>query len=116
MEKLRKEEMNMEEKFNLDTFKVKSNEEGVCPFCNGVGLKYTNRDFEGDMMCLAWECPDCSHTGEEWYKLTWAGHNVDTPDGSIEIEDKMIQPEDTAEPKVNKDHKPDALDVLLGLD
>lgn len=77
--------------------KVKSNEVGVCPFCNEVGnLEYDCFELMNDFMgYYKWTCPSCGHEGEEWYKLEFVGHNVIDEDGnSVEIEDNMIESEE----------------------
>lgn len=72
--------------------KVKSNKQGQCPMCNGANLNYGSIELHSDMMYYPWKCEDCSHEGEEWYSLTFAGHNIIDEDGvSIEIEDDMIE-------------------------
>lgn len=71
---------------------MKSNEQGVCPFCNGKNLNYGSIELHGEMICYPWECEDCSHEGEEWYETTFAGHNIITEDGeNIEITEDMIE-------------------------
>lgn len=72
--------------------KVKSNTVNVCPFCNGENLSYGTIELHGEMMYYPWKCEDCSHEGEEWYDVIFAGHNVIDEDGvSIEIESHMIE-------------------------
>ena len=74
--------------------KVKSNENGRCPICNGHNLKYESIEPEGDVICYPWECEDCSAQGEEWYSVNFIGHNVIDEDGtSIEIQEDMIENE-----------------------
>lgn len=74
--------------------KVKSNEIGRCPICNGHNLKYESIEPEGDVICYPWECEDCSAQGEEWYSVNFIGHNVIDEDGtSIEIQEDMIENE-----------------------
>ena len=74
--------------------KVKSNNGGFCPFCNGDNLEYKEVAFDGDMCYFPWECLDCKHEGEEWYSLNFIGHNViDEIGDNIEIEDSMIEEE-----------------------
>lgn len=74
--------------------KVKSNNIGVCPFCNEVG----NLDYEcfemadNEMGYYKWFCPNCKHEGEEWYILEFIGHNVIDEEGNnVEIEKDMIE-------------------------
>lgn len=74
--------------------KVKSNEVGVCPFCNHDGeLDYDCFEMEsGNMGYFKWTCENCGHEGEEWYHLEFVGHNVIDENGdNIEIEDNMIE-------------------------
>ena len=71
---------------------VKSNSEGVCPMCNGTNLIYGSIEMEGNMIYYPWECEDCSQSGEEWYDLIFAGHNIIDESGvSTEIESDMIE-------------------------
>lgn len=76
--------------------KLKSNEQGKCPFCNSTGtLNYDCAENEGDMLYYKWTCLACGHHGEEWYSLTFAGHNIEDEDGNnIEITDDMIEQDD----------------------
>lgn len=63
--------------------KVKSNKVGVCPFCNKEGvLDYGSTSLEGGMLYYEWTCLNCNHTGEEWYELSFVGHNVIDNDGN----------------------------------
>lgn len=72
--------------------KIKSNENGRCPVCNGYRLNYEQMEPEGDVICFPWVCEDCSTQGEEWYSLNFIGHNVLDKDGTtIEIQDDMIE-------------------------
>lgn len=72
--------------------KVKSNSEGVCPKCNGTNLNYGSIEMEGNMMYYPWECEDCSQSGEEWYDLIFAGHNLCDEYGTTTvIEPHMIE-------------------------
>lgn len=75
--------------------KVKSNEVGVCPFCNEVGLlEYGCMNNDGELTYFKWTCANCKHEGEEWYRLEFIGHNVIDEEGNnIEIEDDMIEEE-----------------------
>lgn len=60
----------------------KSNEQGRCPYCNEYSLEYGVAEFEDDgMLYYPWRCEQCGHTGEEWYKLQFEGHNDE--DGNI---------------------------------
>lgn len=71
--------------------KFKGNNQGVCPCCGDENLEYGVAQFEGESMYFPWECQSCKETGEEWYSLDFIGHNVNTDDGIIEIEDDMIE-------------------------
>ena len=70
--------------------KFKSNWQGMCPYCNSRDLDYGSIEFEDDMCYFPWECCGCGKTGEEWYSMEFAGHNVNTEDGNIEITDDMV--------------------------
>lgn len=70
--------------------KVKSNDVGTCPRCDGANLDYDAVRFEGDMCYFPWHCKECGQDGEEWYEMTFMGHNVLTEDGMVEIENDMI--------------------------
>ena len=56
--------------------KILSNEQGQCPYCNGLDIDYSCAQFEGDMMYFPAHCNDCERDFEEWYELTFAGHNI----------------------------------------
>ena len=74
---------------------VKSNNAGNCPICNqDCSLDYAEVQFDGDMCWLPWRCRECGAEGEEWYNLTFTGHNVFDKEGNnIEITDSMIEEE-----------------------
>ena len=63
--------------------KIKSNEEGVCPFCNNNMLECESAEIEGNMICYPWKCSKCGHSGEEWYEMNFVGHNVEDENGNI---------------------------------
>ena len=72
--------------------KVKSNNQGICPFCGESNLEYGAVEFEGEMCYFPWECLTCKHKGEEWYSLEFIGHNVIDEDGNnIELDNSMIE-------------------------
>lgn len=75
--------------------KVKSNNAGTCPVCNqDSALEYAEIEFDGDMCWFPWRCKECGAEGEEWYILTFTGHNVYNEEGDcIEITDDMIEEE-----------------------
>lgn len=52
-------------------------EEGVCPKCGCTDLQYEAMEVEGTMIYYPYTCPGCNRTGEEWYSLSFAGHNID---------------------------------------
>jgi C4-type Zn-finger protein len=85
---LRKEKLEME--------KLKSNEQGVCPFCGEVGtLDYDCVNNEGNMCYYKWHCMNCNHDGEEWYTMEFIGQNIIDENGdNIEVNDEMIKKED----------------------
>lgn len=61
-----------------------SNEQGKCPFCGSMDLEYeTLQTEDGDMVYYPWTCTSCGHKGEEWYNLTFVGHNVEDNDGNM---------------------------------
>ena len=72
--------------------KVKSNEQGVCPFCDNNGvLDYEPTEFQGDMCFFRWKCANCGHEGEEWYSMCFEGHNVyDEKGNCVEVNDNII--------------------------
>ena len=44
--------------------KVKSNNQGICPFCGEGNLEYRAVEFEGEMCYFPWQCLECKHEGE----------------------------------------------------
>ena len=70
--------------------KFKSNEMGFCPYCNNRDLVYGSVAYEDNMCYFPWICDKCGHQGEEWYTMQFAGHNVNTNEGNIEITYDMI--------------------------
>lgn len=66
--------------------KYKCIEEGVCPVCGETQLEYDTIQLEDDMIYYPWTCEHCGTSGEEWYKLSFAGHNVNTKDGQDILE------------------------------
>lgn len=74
--------------------KVKSNNQGICPFCGESNLEYGAVKFEGEMCYFPWKCLQCEHEGEEWYSMDFTGHNIIDEDGhNVVIEDNMIEEE-----------------------
>lgn len=71
--------------------KVKSNQQGVCPKCNGKNLDHECLQLVGDMMYYPWKCLDCSQQGEEWYRVEFAGHSIYENNELVEIEHHMIE-------------------------
>ena len=66
---------------------IKSNKQGTCPFCGSDNLDYQPVEMQDDgMMFYPWTCQNCKAQGEEWYSLTFVGHNVIDPDTGEEIE------------------------------
>lgn len=61
------------------------NEAGVCPFCKETTLEYDSIRAEGTMVYYPWKCSTCGHKGEEWYDLTFSGHNIEDENGDINI-------------------------------
>ena len=71
---------------------ILSNNEGTCPFCNKSNLNYGSAEFEWIMVSYPWTCSNCGHTGEEYHRLEFIGHNVfDEEHNSIEITYDMIK-------------------------
>ena len=70
--------------------KFKSNEMGHCPYCYSNYLDYGSVEFEDNMCYFPWQCYSCGKTGEEWYSMEFAGHNINTEDGNIEITNDMV--------------------------
>lgn len=64
----------------------KGNETGKCPFCGEQNLDYGVVVFQFDTCYFPWKCLSCEHEGEEWYSMEFIGHNVETEDGFIEVE------------------------------
>lgn len=61
------------------------NKRGICPFCGQQTLEYDCVELVDDMMYYPWECTNCEHRGEEWYNLTFAGHNIEDENGDCII-------------------------------
>jgi len=70
----------------LKESQFKSNRQGECPVCGEQDLDYGAVEFEDDMEYFPWTCNQCGAQGEEWYSRDFAGHNVETDDGSVEVE------------------------------
>lgn len=66
----------------------KSNEQGKCPKCNSMNLEYgVAENVDGMMIYYPYTCLDCQQQGEEWYDLTFSGHNAILEDGNkVEVE------------------------------
>lgn len=71
--------------------KFKSNWQGMCPCCNSPYFEYGLVELVGDMCYFPWKCIKCGKTGKEWYNMEFAGHNVNTEDGEIEITHDMLE-------------------------
>lgn len=60
------------------------NIQGECPRCGEHDLDYGAISFEdGDMCYFPYECRKCGLEGEEWYKLSFEGHNVIDENGDL---------------------------------
>lgn len=60
------------------------NEEGKCPYCGSNDLDYEGMEPEdGNTVYYPWTCNTCGKHGEEWYTMTFAGHNVEDEDGCM---------------------------------
>lgn len=71
-----------------------SNKQGYCPVCNSSQLNYGSVELEWDMMYYPWECADCGAEGEEWYNVSFNGHNVADKDGVMtEVKDVTTEQE-----------------------
>lgn len=54
-------------------------EPNICPICGCKELEYDSVQLNGDMLYYPWTCcANAEHTGEEWYNLIFAGHNIKT--------------------------------------
>lgn len=62
---------------------IKSNKQGVCPLCNSQNLDYGTINLEGELCNFKWKCLNCGGEGEEWYEMTFAGHNVKDENGDL---------------------------------
>ena len=56
--------------------KILSNEQGQCPYCNSMDIDYGCIQLEDDMIYYPAHCNECGRDFEEWYDLTFTGHNV----------------------------------------
>lgn len=60
--------------------KLKYNEAGKCPKCGSEDLNYGVIEFEGvvgNFLYYPYFCKNCGFRGEEWYELTFTGHEPD---------------------------------------
>jgi hypothetical protein len=60
----------------MSKIKIKSNRVGVCPYCNGNSIEYSEVQFEGDHLFFPATCDKCGRHFEEWYYMDFSGHNV----------------------------------------
>ena len=56
--------------------KIKSNQLGVCPYCNSEEIEKGTARFEFDMMYFPCRCEKCGKYFEEWNSLEFTGNNV----------------------------------------
>ena len=59
----------------------KEHKENVCPICGSNNIEYGSMELGvfGDELYYPAECKDCKATFEEYYKLTFDGHeNIKT--------------------------------------
>lgn len=74
---------------------VKSNKQGICPYCNSDDLEYGCVEFEGDMCYFPFTCNSCDKQGEEWYNMDFSGHNVFDEEGTnIEVSELLKDSEE----------------------
>lgn len=60
----------------MSKVKIISNRAGVCPYCNSTNIKYRPLILEGDHIYYPATCDKCGRYFEEWYSLSFVGHNV----------------------------------------
>lgn len=70
----------------LTESQFKSNRQGECPVCGEQDLDYGAIELEGEMAYFPWTCNQCKAQGEEWYSMDFAGHNVETEEGQVEVD------------------------------
>ena len=57
--------------------KILSNVVGQCPYCNSNDIDYKALQLEDDgMVFYPATCNSCKNYFEEWYSMSFAGHNV----------------------------------------
>lgn len=56
--------------------KLKRIEEGVCPYCGGSDIDYGSVELEDEMICYPATCNSYGRRFDEWYNLSFVGHNV----------------------------------------
>lgn len=61
------------------------NKQGYCPYCKKNNLEYVEVQFEGEDLYFPWRCKDCGLEGQEWYHLSFEGHNIETEEGTISL-------------------------------
>lgn len=52
------------------------NEQGKCPRCSKHQLRYDAIRYIDDMCWYPYKCENCGLEGEEWYRMSFAGHNI----------------------------------------
>lgn len=60
-----------------------TNEQGLCPKCKSGNLEYFATEYVDNMCYYRYKCEDCGQEGEEWYSLTFEGHNVYDENGEM---------------------------------
>lgn len=80
-------------KQDIEALDTCSNQSGVCPICGCEVLDYGAIQLEGEQAYFKWQCSQCKTEGEEWYSMSFIGHNVydKENDNWVEIEDNMIE-------------------------
>ena len=56
--------------------RLKKIEPGICPYCGSDAVDYGSSYAADEMYCYEAKCKDCERSFEEWYNLSFAGHNV----------------------------------------
>jgi len=80
----------------MSKIKLHKIEQGVCPYCGSVDVDYGAIEYEDDeMLYYPATCNECGREFEEWYNLSFSGHNVGngcdivTNDGDTDLEIEM---------------------------
>jgi len=60
----------------IDRITIKSNEQGVCPYCNSYAINYGKPLIEGDDLGYPATCTLCGRRFTEWYNLVFISQYV----------------------------------------